>query len=122
MRILDVNGNEILNPDYSLGYVVEEKLFIAHHDAIEAVEEVGHYEVVAEYPETGGKDVEWIVDVEGVDAKEAWDEYEDILRYVLFTEEELAEIEAERNKPSQLDILEAQVTYTAMMTDTLLEV
>lgn len=25
-------------------------------------------------------------------------------------------------KPSQLDILEAQVTYTAMMTDTLLEV
>ena len=26
------------------------------------------------------------------------------------------------NTPSQLDILEAQVTYTAMMTDTLLEV
>lgn len=26
------------------------------------------------------------------------------------------------NLPSQLDILEAQVTYTAMMTDTLLEV
>ena len=25
-------------------------------------------------------------------------------------------------KPSQLDIIEAQVTYTAMMTDTLLEV
>lgn len=30
-------------------------------------------------------------------------------------------IEAEE-KPSQLDIIEAQVTYTAMMTDTLLEV
>ena len=26
------------------------------------------------------------------------------------------------DKPSQLDIIEAQVTYTAMMTDTLLEV
>lgn len=39
------------------------------------------------------------------------------------------EIEAEREaipapeeKPTQLDIIEAQVTYTAMMTDTLLEV
>ena len=28
----------------------------------------------------------------------------------------------EEPKPSQLDVLEAQVTYTAMMTDTLLEV
>lgn len=28
----------------------------------------------------------------------------------------------ETTKPTQLDIIEAQVTYTAMMTDTLLEV
>lgn len=32
------------------------------------------------------------------------------------------EFEEESTKPSQLDIIEAQVTYTAMMTDTLLEV
>ena len=32
------------------------------------------------------------------------------------------EIEDEKEAPSQLDIIEAQVTYTAMMTDTLLEV
>ena len=31
-------------------------------------------------------------------------------------------VEEIEEKPSQLDILEAQVTYTAMMTDTLLEV
>lgn len=31
-------------------------------------------------------------------------------------------IEVEEEAPSQLDIIEAQVTYTAMMTDTLLEV
>lgn len=31
-------------------------------------------------------------------------------------------VEEPEEKPSQLDILEAQVTYTAMMTDTLLEV
>ena len=30
--------------------------------------------------------------------------------------------EEPENQPSQLDIIEAQVTYTAMMTDTLLEV
>lgn len=31
-------------------------------------------------------------------------------------------VEKVEQKPSQLDIIEAQVTYTAMMTDTLLEV
>lgn len=34
----------------------------------------------------------------------------------------IPEPEPERNEPTQLDIIEAQVTYTAMMTDTLLEV
>lgn len=32
------------------------------------------------------------------------------------------EFEEVLNEPTQLDIIEAQVTYTAMMTDTLLEV
>jgi hypothetical protein len=118
MRILDVNGNEVLQPNDFLGYVVKENLFVAHHGAVEAVEEVGQYEVVAEYP-NGGKDVEWIVDVEAVEAVEAWDEYEEILRYIEYTEEELAN---RVETPTQLDRLEAQLTYTAMMTDTLLEV
>ena len=34
----------------------------------------------------------------------------------------LPEVTEKPVKPSQLDIIEAQVTYTAMMTDTLLEV
>ncbi|MBQ6125688.1 MAG: hypothetical protein IJI77_01510 [Erysipelotrichaceae bacterium] len=33
----------------------------------------------------------------------------------------IAEREAEAQKPTQLDIVEAQATYTALMTDTLLE-
>lgn len=33
----------------------------------------------------------------------------------------IAEREAEAQKPTQLDIIEAQATYTALMTDTLLE-
>ena len=89
MRILDETGNEILNPDCSLGYLTEEKLFIAHHDTVEAVEEVSHYEVIAEYP-NGGIDVERVIDIPAVKAQDAWDEYEDILRYIRYTEEELA--------------------------------
>ena len=97
MRILDVNGNEITSPDLSLGYLVEESLFIQHHDAVEAVEEVGHYEVIAEYP-NGGKDVKWVIDVPGVAAADAWDEYEDIYRYIEYTEEELEAMEAARKE------------------------
>lgn len=120
MRILDKNNNELFNPDYSLGYTTEEKVFIKHHDAIEPIQEVGHYETIAEYP-NGGKDVAWVVDVEGVEAQDAWDEYEDILRYIRIPDEELARQEEQKNKPTQLDRIEAQITYTAMMTDTLLE-
>ena len=120
MRILDKNNNELFKPDYSLGYTAEEKLFIQHHDAIEPIQEVGHYETIAEYP-NGGKDVQWVIDVEGIEAKDAWDEYEDILRYIEYSEEELAIRKEQENKPTQLDIIEAQVAYTAMMTDTLLE-
>lgn len=121
MRILDINGIEISSPDLALGYLTEEEIFVAHHNAVDAVEEQWHYEVIAEYP-NGGKDVQKVVDIEGIEAREAWDEYENIQRYILFTEEELKAKEEELNRPSQLDIIEAQVTYTAMMTDTLLEV
>lgn len=99
MRILDEHNIEIENPDSELGYLKEGKLFIQHHEAVEAVAETGHFEVIAEYP-NGGKDVKWVIDVEAVEAAEAWDEYEDIMRYVLYTEEELAEIEKQRNMPT----------------------
>lgn len=94
MRILNENGIEITenDVDYLVGYLIEEKIFVSHHDAVEACPEQGHYEVVAEYP-NGGKDVEWLVDVPAVEAKEAYDEYETILRYILFSEKELDEKE-----------------------------
>lgn len=93
MRIFDVNGIEIESPDLEKGYLKEDSLFIMHHEAVEAVEEQGHWVTITEYP-NGGKDVDWIVDVEAVEAVEAWDEYEDILRYIEYTEEELAERKA----------------------------
>lgn len=116
MRYFDENNKEIVSPDLTLGYGIQDKLLTAHHEAEAGTEEVGHYEVIREYP-NGGRDVEWIVDVPGSPAKEAWDEYEDILRWHWYTDEELAEM----SRPSQLDMIEAQVLYTALMTDTLLE-
>ena len=99
MRIFDKDNNEIQNPDLSLGYLLEDKILIAHHEAVEAVAEKGHWAVVAEYP-NGGKDVAWVVDVPGVEAKEAWDEFEEIHRFVLYTAEELSRIAELRSKPS----------------------
>ena len=96
MRILDENNNILESYDSTKGYLKED-INIIHHDTVEKVEEEGHYEVVKEY-ENGGQDVQWIVDVEGVEARDAYDEYENILRYVLYTEKELAAIEIENLK------------------------
>jgi hypothetical protein len=99
MKIYDKNNVQITNPDLALGHLVEDRIFIAHHEAVQAVAEEGHWETVAVYP-NGGKDASWIVDVPAVEAKEAWDEYEDILRYIPLTEEELEQIEEAKNKPT----------------------
>ena len=89
MRILDENNIEIESPDLSKGYLKQDSLFICHHKAIEGVAEVGHYETIKEYP-NGGRDVEWIADVQAVEAKDAYDEFEEIQRYIPFTEAQLA--------------------------------
>lgn len=99
MRIIDSNGVEIANPDLTLGYLKPETQTV-HHDAVEAVEEVSHYETVAEYP-NGGKDVRKVVDVPGVAAQEAYDEEVEVQRYILYTSEELAEQAAAREKAEQ---------------------
>lgn len=104
MRILNENGIEITAPDLSLGKLVEEELLIARHEAVEAVEEKFHYETVAEYP-NGGKDVVKVVDVPGVEAKDAWDEVENVLRYILYTEAEL-KIKAFEESRRQFSITE----------------
>lgn len=116
MKIYDENNMEIRAPDLSTGYLTEEQRLVAHHEAVEAVAEVGHYEVIAEYP-NGGKDVAWVIDTRGVPAQDAWDEYETVQIYHEYSAEEIAA----QNAPTQLDRIEAQVFYTAMMTDTLME-
>ena len=88
----------IENPDLTLGYL-KPGTRTEHHKAVEGVQEVWHYETVAEYP-NGGKDVHKVVDVPGVEAQAAWDEEIAIQIYVPFTQDELDRMEAERNKPT----------------------
>ncbi len=99
------NGNmeHIENPDLSLGYL-KNSVRTEHHEAVEGVQEVWHYETVTEYP-NGGKDVKKVVDVPGVEAQAAWDEEVPIQIYVPYTQEELNRMEAERNKPAMEDRL-----------------
>ena len=99
MDMYDEQGNPVTDYDLAKGRLEMQKR-MHHHEAVEAVEEQGHWETVAEYPETGGKDVQWVVDVPGVEAREAWDEEETYWLYIPYTEEELAQMEADRNQPT----------------------
>ena len=99
MDMYDEQGNPVTDYDPAKGRLEMQKR-IHHHEAVEAVEEQGHWETVAEYPETGGRDVQWVVDVPGVEAREAWDEEETYWLYIPYTEEELAQMEADRNQPT----------------------
>ena len=104
MRILDLNGMELENPDLSLGYLTEEEILISHHEAVEAVAEQWHYETAAVY-ENGGRDVKKVIDIPGVEARDAWDEYETIRRYIPYTDEELEAM----NAPSPQDDMDAML-------------
>lgn len=101
MEIYNENMELIEKPDLTLGYL-KPGTRTEHHEAVEGVHEVWHYKTVAEYP-NGGKDVQKVVDVPGVEAQAAWNEEIPIQIYVPYTQEELDRIEAERNKPTDTE-------------------
>ena len=103
MKILDETGAVVENPDLTLGYLVDDTEPV-EHPAVEGVEEVSHYETVAEYS-NGGRDVRKVVDVPGVPAKPAWTEQLPIKRYIRYTAEELAAQEEARKKQEAKDKL-----------------
>nr|DAG16178.1 MAG TPA: Transcription factor HY5 leucine zipper, TRANSCRIPTION.0A [Caudoviricetes sp.] len=103
MKIIDEAGAVIENPDLTLGYLVNDTEPL-EHPAVEGVEEVSHYETVAEYP-NGGRDVRKVIDTPGVAAKAAWIEQVPIQRYVRYTAEELAAQEEARKKQEAKDQL-----------------
>lgn len=122
MRVFNEDKTQELKEyDLNLGHLIEDAIVthhgaeiihheaeIIHHNAVEGIEEQGHYETVAEYP-NGGRDVRWVIDVEGVApvlawdevireaydeiAKEAYDHEERIKVYVPYTKREILELE-----------------------------
>ena len=92
MRILDINDNELLETsvDFELGELKQDKIFKCHHEAIKEIKEQSHYETIKTYA-NGGKEVKKVIDTPYVAPQEAYDEYEDILRYILFDENEKKE-------------------------------
>ena len=96
MKILDETGAVVENPDLTLGYLTTSTEEVTH-PAVEGVEEVSHYETVAEYP-NGGRDVRKVIDVPGVPAQAAWTEQVPVQRYIRYTAEELAAQEEARKK------------------------
>lgn len=106
MKIIDINGTPIESPDLTKGYLKPETQTI-HHDAVAGVEEVSHYETLAEYP-NGGKDVQKVVDTPGVAAKEAYDEEVEVQRYILYTAEELAAQAEDKKKAEKAAAAEAK--------------
>lgn len=102
MKIYNETKTEILeNPDLTKGYLTTDTL-TKHIDYVAPVAEVGHYVTIREYPETGGKDVEWVVDVPEVKEVLEHDETEEIQVYHLYTTNELRKMELE-NEKSELD-------------------
>ena len=111
MKIIDSNGVEIASPDLTKGYLKQETQTV-HHDAVAGVEEVSHYETetlpdgtpAVYYDADGrekGRDVRKVVDVPGVDPQPAWDEEVPVMRYIRYTDEELAAQEKARKEAQQ---------------------
>lgn len=90
MRIFNETKSQEIqeeNIDYSKYKLAQTKLFVKHHEAVTEVKEQSHYEVIKVY-NNGGKDVKKVVDVAGIKARPAYDEYEDILYLVPLTQTE----------------------------------
>ena len=99
MRIVDAQGNEILNVDYDKGTTEPHKILIAHHDAIEHKDAV--YENVLVYEGEKGKLYEYRLVSPEVYAQDAWDEYEDVLLYTPYTAEQLVEIAKQKEEEAK---------------------
>lgn len=119
IEIYNEQMERIENHDLALGYL-KPGVRTMHHEAVEGVTEVWHYETVAEYP-NGGKDIRKVVDVPGVQAQEAWDEEIPIQIYVPYTQEELDRMEAERNKPTTVERIQQLEAQNETLLECLLE-
>lgn len=91
---------------------------ITHYKDIQVVRDVTKTRKVV----TVNEDGEEVTTTEEYTEQEMVTEYEPygVMTVTSMTAGVMPEVKPEEPKPTQLDIIEAQVTYTAMMTDTLL--
>ncbi len=124
MKIYNQEKTQIIdNPDLNKGYLKPDQL-VHHIEAQEEIKEQFHYRTIAEY-ENGGKDVEKVIDIQGRPAIEEHDEYEDIQVYVLYTQEELLEIEKDKLRAWREDyfkIIDRAAWYDSLTDDEKTEV
>lgn len=138
MKIYDATlEHELQNPDMALGKLDTAKRVTVHHEAVPASVryEVMTRTVTADFPDGLRQEIT-------TPAQDAWDEYEEVHRYVPYTDAELADIaekaqaekdaadaaakaseQAAKEEEARRDAAEklnAQVTYTAMMTGTMI--
>lgn len=93
MRIFDETKTYELLPtqiDYDKGHLVEDKRFVMHHEAVQAQDAV--YVDRVETLLNGSTQIWKDLETPAVEAKEAYDEYEDIQVYIPYTAEELKDI------------------------------
>ena len=105
MRVFNQEKTQELHSyDLTKGVLLEDKLFVKHHEAIVGNTGKFHYVTTKTYP-NGGKELKKVWDIEPIKAQEAYDEYEDIKVYIPYTEKELGqkEIRELKNKLMESD-------------------
>lgn len=99
MRIFDETKTYELSPetiDYTKGYLKTDKKFVMHHEAVAPKEAI--YSDREEKLPNGSTQIWKDLVCPAVKAQDAYDEYEDIQVYVLYTEKQLAEHKIEKLK------------------------
>ena len=95
MKVYNKEKTTILTDfDLEKGYLIKDTI-TRHINAVVGQKEVFHYKTIKEYA-NGGKDVEKIIDIPEIKAIEEHDETEEILVYIVYTEQELEKIQAQK--------------------------
>lgn len=104
MEIYNEKMERMETPDLTAGWL-EEQVRTVYHAAVEAVEEIWHHEVIAEYP-NGGRDVRRVIDRPGIEGRDAWNEQVRIQIYHPYTIEERTNVEQKPTIEERVDKLE----------------
>lgn len=116
MEVYDESGQLLEHYDLETGWL-ETATRTVRHEAMEAVAEQSHEELLREY-ENGGRDVAIVIDVPGTPARDAWDEEIEIQVYHPYTAEELAEQARQRAmNVSPAELMEAMTELAGLVAE-----